>query len=424
MAGAFPPASTLGGPAAPVAAVSGYLGDSAILSTARVPRKGRRHPRGTGGGASEWALALRLQRHYSSAPAAARMVPVGAGAPSAVAVALDYRSDVLLVWAQGGAIYAREITQGGAVQPPRRLAADAGAPELRAVFSDDDRAIVVWRTQGLASGGRAVTSVEASISGEGLGFARPAVVERFVDLRGLVPPAGSLRLTRLSSEAVMMAWTGMRDGRYVVRASPVSLRRGVWAPVTISPPARGGEETLLADLVPGPDAEVLALWTAARRGRGGELDPRRRAIIAAWGHYGGHGEARFASPEAVAPAGLNGTPAKAAMETPSAIRRWRRGPAGGANKRNRVPRLRRRSHPRRGRPARRPAVLHAPASASVPAPASASVPALASALPDTDGPGAASTPPPGGAMVPLPCDYASIESRAMRIGTPLEAWRK
>ena len=106
----------------------------------------------------------------------------------------------------------------------------------------------------------------------------------------------------------MIAWTGISAGRYVVRASPVSLRRGVWAPVTISP---RGRQALLADLIPGPRAEVLALWTTAPRLRDGALDPRRRAICAAWGHYGGHGEARFASPEAVAAAGPNGTPAAA-----------------------------------------------------------------------------------------------------------------
>jgi hypothetical protein len=90
-----------------------------------------------------------------------------------------------------------------------------------------------------------------------------------------------------------MAWTGMRAGRYVVRASPVSLRRGVWAPVAISP---RGRQAVLADLVPGPHAEVLALWTTAPRLRDGRLDPRRRAIFAAWGHYGGRGATRVATP--------------------------------------------------------------------------------------------------------------------------------
>ncbi len=51
----------------------------------------------------------------------------------------------------------------------------------------------------------------------------------------------------------MLAWTGLFDGHYVVRASPVSLRRGAWAPVTISPAtAARGDDAVLADLVPGP----------------------------------------------------------------------------------------------------------------------------------------------------------------------------
>jgi hypothetical protein len=169
-----------------------------------------------------------------------------------------------------------------------------------------------------------VSSIDVDISSATLRFGAPTVVERFRDPRGLAPASGSLRLTRMSSEAVMMAWTGVRAGRYVVRASPVSLRRGVWAPVTVSgsnaatAAAPGGiarhtpaTDARLADLVPGPRAEVLALWTTTPRLPSGEPNPARSAIEAAWGHYGGHGEALFAPPEVVAAAGPNGTPAAA-----------------------------------------------------------------------------------------------------------------
>jgi hypothetical protein len=260
----------------------------------------RRHAR--------WALAVRVQRHYSSTPASPRLLAVGTSRPRALAVALDYRSDVLVIWDAGGSIYAREIPASGAIGPLERVGSGAGLVELRALISDDGRAIVAWRAQSTLRGGGAATSIEASISGLGMTFGRGATVESFTDLPGLAPPPGSLRLTRLSSEAVMIAWTGMRAGRYVVRASPVSLRRGIWAPVTIS---RRGRQAALASLVAGPRAEVLALWTTAPRLPDGSLDGRRRAILAAWGHYGGHGEARFAAPEVLAPAGPNGVPAAA-----------------------------------------------------------------------------------------------------------------
>ncbi len=311
--GAFAAPLALGGPATPVAVTSGYLGDAAVVSIVSTRREHR----------ARWALAVRVQRHYSSSPAAPRLLAAGATRPGALAAAMDYRGDLLVVSAAGGWIYARELAAGGATGPLERVGGGGGVSEPRVLISDDGRAIVVWREQVLARGGAARTSIEASISGPGMVFGRAARVERFTDLPGLAPPRGSLRLARLSSEAVMLAWTGMRAGRYVVRASPVSLRRGVWAPVTIS--ARG-RQALLADLVAGPRAEVLALWTTAPRLRDGRLDPRGRAIFAAWGHYGGHGEARFAAPEAVARAGPNGIPGAAFdPQSDTALAAWATG---------------------------------------------------------------------------------------------------
>jgi hypothetical protein len=294
--GLFATPLPLDGPARPVAVASGYLGDTAVLSTVRERR-------------ARWALALRVQRHYSSTPAAPRLLVVGTDRPSALAVAMDYRSDVLVVWVAGAASDARLIPAGGAPGRVERVGAGADVAELRALISDDGRAIVAWREQASVLDGRARTSIESSISGPGMVFARATPVESFADLPGLILPPGSLQLTRLSSEAVMIAWTGVSAGRYVVRASPVSLRRGVWAPVTVSPP--DAREALLAELVPGPRAEVLALWSAAPRLPDGALDIRHRAIFAAWGHYAGHGEAVFAPAEALAPPGPNGTPAAA-----------------------------------------------------------------------------------------------------------------
>jgi len=74
---------------------------------------------------------------------------------------------------------------------------------------------------------------------------------------------------------------------------------------------------------------VLALWTTAPRLPDGALDGRHRAIFAAWGHYGGHGEARFAAPEAVAVPGPNGVPAAAFdPQSDRALAAWARGPVG------------------------------------------------------------------------------------------------
>lgn len=320
--GAFTTQS-LGGPATPVAAASSYLGDTALVSPVRNPGAG-------------WAIAVRVQRHYSSAFARPRLLPTGPAAVSAVAVAMDYRADILLAWASGGSVDAREIPATGRIGPVRRLGGAGVEPQIGALLSDDGHAIVAWSSQSTAPGSGARppdTTVALSICDESAGAARDScgarTVERFRDPPRFPPPPGSPRLIRLSSEAVMLAWTGSSAGRYVVRASPVSLRRGAWAPVTISgggPTIPPGQDAVLADLVPGPDAEALALWTTAPRSPNGAPNPRRRAILAAQGHYAGAGEVAFAAPEVLAPTGPNGAPAAAFDEqSGQALGAWARG---------------------------------------------------------------------------------------------------
>ena len=79
-----PPRNRSAAPPAPVAIFSGYLGDAALATTAHT-RRG-------------WELAVRSQRHYSDSFAAPRLLPVGRLPPSALAVTMDYRSEVLVVW--------------------------------------------------------------------------------------------------------------------------------------------------------------------------------------------------------------------------------------------------------------------------------------------------------------------------------------
>jgi hypothetical protein len=355
MVGAFAAARPLGGPAAPVAASSGYLGDTVLASPVRTRSAG-------------WAIAVRAQRHYSAAFAASRLVPVGTGPVSAVAATMDYRADILLVWTARGGVYAREIAQASRLEPTRRLGSAAADPEVRALLSDDGHAIVAWRSQTALGGAQQRTTIELSISGASLAFRGARLLERFRDPRGFALPPGSLRLIRLSSEAVMLAWTGIDSGRYVVRASPVSLHRGAWAPVVISgaraaapfgvaavpvgapgsgsasdatsapgssgvsatpgsAPAAGSglhrEDAVLAALVPGPHAEALALWSAAPRLSSGAPNPRRRAILAARGHYAGPGEVAFEASEVVAPPGPNEPPTAAFdPQTGRALAAW------------------------------------------------------------------------------------------------------
>ncbi|HXA54089.1 MAG TPA: hypothetical protein VNV37_04355 [Solirubrobacteraceae bacterium] len=415
--GAFSAPRPLGGLAAPVAAFSGYLGDAAIASSVRT-RAG-------------WAIAVRVQRHYDDTLSAARLVPVGRHPIAALVVTLDFRAEALLVWASGGAIYACELPQSGPAQPAHRLAQlETGwsTREVWALLSDDGHAIVAWRTQsvlpsrpasrppgesiGQRSGRESSTAIELSIAAAGLAFGAPHTLERYRDPGGFVPPVGSSRLIRLSSEAVMLAWTGVRDGRYAVLASPVSLHRGAWAPVAISESApaagrgtaalgsaaaasaAGGssptQEAVLSDVAPGPDAEAVAVWRVAPRlpegapGRAGSgrANPGSWAIRAARGHYAGRGEVSFDAPEQVAPAGADGPPAVAIdPATGRAFAAWV-SLAGAPHVEYAV---------------REPAVAPSASANAIPATALA-------------------------CCLGLP--YASIDSSAIRIGTPLAACLK
>ncbi len=329
------------------AAVSGYLGDAVLASPVRSPRGG-------------WELAVRAQRHYSSVLGHPRLVPVGAGPVTAVAAALDYRAEILLVWAARGGVYARELPAAGAAGPARRLGRAGADPQsgrcsaTTATRSWCGAAVRRARQRAPAPlpphrgrlsrastvGGGGVYTAGSGVASTGdraeplpdrprrdAGAGQPQPGRTLPRPPRLSPSPGSLRLVRLSSEAVMLAWTGLFDGHYVVRASPVSLRRGAWAPVTISPAtAAHGDDAVLADLVPGPDAEALALWSAGPRLSSGAPNPRRQAILAARGHYAGRGEAAFEVPEPIAPPGPNGPPA-AAFDPPDRSRARRLGHA-------------------------------------------------------------------------------------------------
>ena len=143
-------------------------------------------------------------------------------------VAMDYRSEALVLWARSGAIYARVVSNKGALQPTQRLARFAGNVRIAAVLSDDRRGIVAWSEQQGSE-----TSVYIDRSGTGERFGAPKLLERFRDPDGLPTPTASPSLVRLSSESVMLAWAGSAGGRWVLRVAPVDLR-GVRRVTTIA----------------------------------------------------------------------------------------------------------------------------------------------------------------------------------------------
>jgi hypothetical protein len=270
--------------AAQLALATAYLGDVAL---ACAPAAGSA---GDGGG-----LRVFVQRHYAHGFAAGVRVTTGGGPVRAPAVALDYRSDVLAVWAQDGAIYARELPATGPPHPIQRLARVGSHVQIAALLSDDGRAIVAWSEQQ-----RGQTAVYLDHSGAGVRFGSPILLERFRDPVGVAPPASSPLLVRLSSESVMMAWAGSAAGRWVVRVAAVD-RSGTPAVATVA--ASG--DALLEDLAPGPDGDAIVLWSEPQQAAGGSPRPDGRAIFAARGIDAYPGRAIFGRPEQAAPLGPN-----------------------------------------------------------------------------------------------------------------------
>jgi hypothetical protein len=288
--GPLSPASATGGPASPIAMATAYLGDVAIASPAAEAH-------------GLTAVRLRVERHHASSFEPA--VPVSRGAAGAVEslrVALDYRSDALVTWSQGGALYARELPASGRAHPIQRLAASAPDARIAALISDDNRAILAWAEQRGAQ-----TSIYLDISASGVRFHRPVLLERFSDPDGLRSPGDSPSLIRLSSESVMLAWSGSEAGHWVVHTAPIDLR-GMRAIQTMPTP---GADALLAALAAGPAGDALVLWTEPQLGAAGVADSNEAAIFAARGIDAYPGLSIFGEPEQVAPFGPNSDPALA-----------------------------------------------------------------------------------------------------------------
>jgi hypothetical protein len=294
--GPFTAPLALGGPAGTFSFATAYLGDAALASLADL------HGRTD--------LQLRVQRFYApafapptlvSAAAAGRDPGTGGDAGTgssieALTVALDFRSDRLVVFAREGSLFARELPGKGAPHAAQRLGPSppAGA-HVAAVLSDDDRAIVAWSVR---HGG--LTSVYVSHSQAGVRFTAPQLLEEFADPPGLPGYVSSPQLIRLSSESVMLAWTGALAGHWAIRAAAID-QNGVLPPNTISPT---GRDALLAGLAPGPNDEALALWSEPQPSATG-LDLGEQAIYAARGFDGYPEQVKFAGPELLAPSGPN-----------------------------------------------------------------------------------------------------------------------
>jgi hypothetical protein len=170
---------------------------------------------------------------------------------------------------------------------------------VSALISDNNRAIVAWADE--RSGH---TSIYIDYSASGVRFGKPQLLERFANPSGIPSPVASPRLVRLSSESVMLAWSGAQDGHWVVRTAAIDLH-GLRRTSTISDPAG---DALLSDLQPGPDGEAIALWGEPQRTLDGRFDLSRQTLFAARGIDARPGITIFGAPEQIVAPLPAGTP--------------------------------------------------------------------------------------------------------------------
>jgi hypothetical protein len=281
--GPFAPLGTIAGTLTPSSLFTGYLGDVAAASP-------------TGGGGARGGARVDVERYFAHTLSPSRIVPATSGSVQALTVSLDFRTDAIAAWRQNGALYAHDLPASRQPQPTQRLASAGPQTRIAALISDDNRAIVAWADERAGK-----TSVYVDDSATGVRFGKPQLLERFANPSGLPYPANSPRLTRLSSESVMLAWSGAEDGHWVVRTAAIDLN-GLRKTSTISAP---GTDALLDDLQPGPDGEAIALWSEPQRTPDGKLDSGVQAIVAARGIDARPGITIFGGPEQVAPPGPN-----------------------------------------------------------------------------------------------------------------------
>jgi hypothetical protein len=302
--GPFAALAPPGGSTAPMQLATGYLGDAALASP---PARGA--PDQPGGRASTGPNGLNVHVERFFAHNFVRNVTgraAGTAPIQALTLAMDFRSEVLAVWVQGTTIYARLVPNKGRGRAIQRLASVGAHTQISAVLSDDERAIVAWSEQRgeetevyVDRSAPGVHFGSASSTGACTGCGSPQLLERFHDPDGVLPPAASPSLVRLSSESVMLAWAGAGAdaGRWVVRDAPVDLN-GVGDVSTIAAP---GTDALLAHFTAGPVGDAMLLWTEPLPTAAGPPDMARQAIFAARGFDDPQASSRFGAPEQLAP---------------------------------------------------------------------------------------------------------------------------
>jgi hypothetical protein len=252
----------LGAPDTPLATMDGFIGDADVATV-------------TGASGGGYEIVVRAQRHYAKA-FGNRLVSfaVGAGKITALALGMDFRADRLVVWAQGGELWARYVTNDGRVGARQLLGPTGYDPQVSTVLSDDHHAFVIW-TDEPAPGAGGATTVLLAHSGFGPRFHGAQTLASFTEPPGVRLTAGAVAAERLSSEGVALLWPAIADGNYVVDAAGATTSSLQF----LSTLAEPGQDLRLGAVATGPDNEIAVLVELAPRTATG-FDQSHQAILA------------------------------------------------------------------------------------------------------------------------------------------------
>jgi hypothetical protein len=297
-----------------VATADGYIGDADVVVTATAL-------------SGDQLIELREQRHYEHRFGSPVLLHEGFAPITALAVAMDFRGDSVILWAQGGLVHAQWVTNSGDVYAAQVLGPAGYAPQLAAVLSDNDHAFVMWSDEpSPGRPGEARIFLEHSANDVVFPPA-PHLLVAFAEPAAQRLTAGSLALARITpSEGVLAAWTVMVDGTFEVRAAGLTASK-VLPPATI---AQAGVDLRLAALATGPRDDYVAVLASAPRDAAG-FDTTQQAILAASSVPGGPGGVAFGPPAELAPPASNVAPTVALdPDTNRAVVAWQTSVAGVA----------------------------------------------------------------------------------------------
>jgi hypothetical protein len=259
--GTFRSLKPVAGPADLVATATGVIGDSDIASVIVTAR-------------GQHFILLRAQRHYAHAFAAPYVLPTGAGPITALALGMDFRADTIVVWAQDGEIWARWVSNVGALGPRQLLGPSGFAPQISAVLSDDNRSFVIWSDEP-APGVAGLTRIYLDHSAPGPIFHGASVLSAYSEPSDVRLRPGALALVRLSGEGVVAVWPTLLGGFYVVDAGSVDTPQ-LRNPSVLSEPS---QDVRLGAIAAGPRNDVAVLVEVAPRLSNG-WDATQQQILA------------------------------------------------------------------------------------------------------------------------------------------------